>query len=245
MYIAQDVVDLIVDQLFLLTYDLEGKRYLRAASLVSTIWVNRSQHHLFSTVELRDSRDIQKWCSRIKSDPCGVSRHVRVLLLGGGRLYISPPPAALEIETALPHLTSFKNLEELSIRHIDLNHTPLGILVPIFSSFTGALKRFRWSQKAPVHETWKTISALTDLLPTHVCVYLSSYRADYDHVLSEIKIRLSVDEGCSRRAIKRFRFDELQALYGVTHSLPLLESHGPHLRVLNLNELQMWEPSKS
>ena len=154
MYIAQDVVDLIVDQLSACNRSRE--HHLRAASLVSTVWVNRSQHHLFSILKLRSSKTIHKWCSRIKPDPYGVSRHVRVLLLGHDKKYFRQPLVLSDTKAALPHLTSFKNLQELIIYYIDLENAPLGVLVPIFSSFTGTLKRLRWTQEAAVHEALRT-----------------------------------------------------------------------------------------
>src|SRR6266478_1512304 len=197
MYIAQDVVDLIVDQLSQsVPQSQERERHLRAASLVSTVWVNRSQHHLSSTIDFRDSSDILKWCSNIEPDPYGVSSHVRVLLIGSGRAYISPPPVILsDIETALPHLTLFKNLQELALPHIDLKHPSLGVLVPIFSSFAGTLKRLRWAQEDPVHETWEAISTLADHLPNLTYINLSGYDwGRYNHKNDpqcEVQIQLS------------------------------------------------------
>ena len=243
MHIAQDVVDLIVDQLSRSTYDWERKRHLRAVSLISSVWVNRSQHHLFSTVELRRSEDIQRWCSRIKPDPRGVPGHVRVLLLGGGGEYTPPLPVVLDIETALPHFTSFKNLQELVLRRIDLSHTSLGVLVPIISSFANTLKRLQWTQGAATHETWESINIIANLLPDLVYVHLSSFRDDYEPILSEIRIRLSAGEECAH-SIKNSKFHELQILHGIPRSLPFLESCGSHLQALDLNGFQMWEPTK-
>ena len=73
MHMPQAIVDLVVDQLSLSTY-YEAKFHLEAASLVSAAWVNRSQHHLFSTVEFYGGRKLKKWCSRIEPDPYGVLR---------------------------------------------------------------------------------------------------------------------------------------------------------------------------
>lgn len=242
MYIVQDVVDLIIDQLFQSTYSWERKRHLQAVSLISTVWVNRSQHHLFSTIELCGSEDIERWRSRIKPGPCGVSRHVRLLVLGG-RERVSPLPTASDAETALPHFTSFKNLQELVLRRIDLNRTSLGIFIPIITSPGSTLKRLQWTQRAATDETWKTINTLTDILPNLVHVHLSSLRDDYEPTLSEIKIQLSADERRSR-AIKNSKFHELRVLHGMPRSLPFLESCGPHLQALDLDEFQMCEPIK-
>lgn len=241
MNIAQDIIDLIVDQLSQSVHGWERERHLRAASLISTTWVNRSQHHLFSTVELRSSKDIQRWRSRIEPNLYGASRHVRVLVLGGNGKYAQQPPAVSEIKTALPHFTSFRYLRELEVCHIDLDYD---IFVPIISSFASTLKRFQWTQKA-THETWKTVETFADLLPNLAHIHLSSNRDDYEQALSEIKIRLSADKakGPSRNA-EHPKFHELRILHGIPRSLPFLESCGSRLQALDLSEFQMWEPRK-
>ena len=233
MHIPQDVVDLIVDQLSL-SAGWKTRGYLRAASLVSTAWVDRSQHHLFSTLTFYDTVKIERWCSRIKPDPYGVSRHVRALTLGGGCSYtlFNPRPRVSDIETALPHLVSFKSLQELMLGIVC---TSLGVLAPIFSSSPGILKLHRWARPdVDVYETWKDISTLADLLPNLTHVSLSGYQEN-----SAIHIQLSVNEGSSL-AINRFKFHELQIAFGIPHSLPFFETSGPHLQVLDLHEFDIW-----
>jgi len=206
MYIPQDVVDLVVDQLSLST-DYEAKFHLQAASLVSTAWVSRSQHHLFSTLEFYGRLKIKKWCSRIEPDPCGVSRHVRVLILGGKDMDI-PPLLATDIETSPPHLTSLKNLRELIIGHPDTVHTSLGALTPIFSSSPGILKLHWWTRlDVDIHGFWKDTSTLARLLPNLTHISLSDCQ-------SEDEVRLLVDEGSSL-ANKRFEFHTLRIIYEV------------------------------
>jgi len=232
MHLFQDVVDLIVDQL----YDPEdhcAERDLRATSLVSKIWVDRSQHHLFSTVNLRNSRRVKRWCCRIEPDPNGVSRHVRVLTIGEF-YYIPVSPLALhDIKAALPHLASFKNLHEFGLGNIDPASTSLGIFAPIFSSSASTLKRFQWIfWEEDICKSWKDISTFVGPLPNLAYVDLSGYRARN----SKVRIRPSADEG---RALERFKFYELQIELGIPPSLPFLESCGPHLQVLDLSGFQM------
>ena len=242
MYIPQDIVDLIVDQLYQpMLY--ETKHYLRATSLVSTTWVNRSQYHLFSTVEFNTSRNVKRWCCRIQPDPDGVSRHVRVLAVGPQRRDSTGPTTPLAdryIRAALPHLASFKNLQTFILGYTDLEDTPLGVLAPIFSSSAGSLMRFQWTHclAADIHEAWKDVRALTDLSPNLAYVILSAYR----HDPSEIQIRLSADEG-RPLAIDRFEFPELRIDYCIPPSIPFFESCGPHLQVLDLSEFKMLSPS--
>jgi len=207
MYIVQDLVDLIVDQLYDPTDYYHAERYLQATSLVSTAWVNRSQHHLFSTLELFDSRRIKRWCSRIKPDPDGVSRHVRVLAVGCLRFYADPNSKLLfsDIKPAMPHLTSFKNLQEFVLGHTDLEGASLGVLAPLLSSSVGTLERLRWTHRKPdICETWKDIGIIANLLPNLTYIDLSGYQDSS----SKIQIRLPADEGRSL-AVKRFKFHEL------------------------------------
>ena len=174
---------------------------------------------------------------------------MRVLLIGSGRAYISPPPVVLsDIETALPHLTLFKNLRELALPHVDLKHPPLSVLVPIFSSFAGTLKRLRWAQEDPVHETWEAIGALADHLPNLTYINLSGYdwgRYNYENnPQCEIQIQLSADVE-RPLAINHFKFHELRILLGMSHSVrPFLESCARHLQVLDLNRLEVRQPDE-
>ena len=238
MHIPQDIVDLIVDQLSL-SVDCEAGApgHLQAPSLVSSAWVNRSQHHLFSTLEFDDSWKIKRWCSRIKPNSYGVSRHVRVLIVGWRDPFDSPTSLlkASDITTALPHFTSLKNLQEFILGLTFLGHTSLGVLSPILSSSVGTLKRLGWiGGHANMRKTWEEIRTLTELLPnlTHV-VDLSD----------GTQIRFSADEGHSP-AVKRFTFHELRITDIALLSLPFFESRGPHLQVLDLKEFEVEEASK-
>jgi len=113
MHLVQDVVDHVIDQLYN-PEDCFAKCYLQATSLVSTIWVKRSQHHLFSTVDFHDHRRVKRWCCRIEPDHNGVSRHVRALTVGERSTAFSPL-AVRYIKAAIPHLASFKNLRKFGL----------------------------------------------------------------------------------------------------------------------------------
>jgi len=234
MHIPQDVVDLIVDQLSLRADD-QWEWHLKAASLVSTAWVNRSQYHLFSTLGFHCKRELLELCSRIKPDPCGVLRHVRVLTLGdkgiSGRYW--SPVTASDIEASLPHLTSLANLRELIIGCPNIARTSLGVLTPIFSSSPGILKLHWWtSWDTDIHETLKNISPLADLLPNLTQVTLLGYHNRCDEV------QLLADEE-SPSGIKRFNFHRLRIYHDTSLPLPFFESCGPHLQVLDLSLFSM------
>jgi len=179
MRVTHDIVDLIIDQLSLLEdYETRDPGHHQAASLASTAWVNRSQHHIVSTLELGDSKKIKSWCSRIKPDPYGVSRHVRVPIVG----WRDRPRTSTElliasgIEVAHPHFASLKNLQEFILGRTYLMDTPLNVLSPIFSSSTGTLKRLRWTNcRANIPKSWEDIRTLANLLPNLTYVDLSGY----------------------------------------------------------------------
>ena len=207
--------------------------HLRDASLVSTAWVNRSQYHLFSTLELDKGWKVKRWCSTIKPDPSRVSRHVCVLIVGGPS-YPSSPPKASDIKTALPHLILFKNLRELTLGRL---YKSLGVLAPVFSSSPGILKLHRWTlDDVCIHETWKDIATVIDLLPNLKHVSILGYRGGY----SGIHIQLSADEGSSL-AIKCFKFHRLRIAFQAPHSLSFFETCGPHLQVLDLHKFDAWQ----
>jgi len=235
-YIAQDVVNLIVDQLSLLADGCERNRHLQAASLVSTTWINRSQYHLFSTLEFDDSRKIERWCSRIKPDPYGVSRHARVLIIGARRNPLTSYPSPImvsNIEPALPHFTSFKNLKEFVLGYGWLRHESPGVLAPIFSSSASTLQRLRWAYwGADICETWEDVSTLADLLPNLTHVDLSGCQR-----ICETHVRLSA-EGRSP-ASERFKIRELLVAKDTPFSLPFFESCGLHLQALNLHAFEL------
>jgi len=240
MYFPQDIVYVIIDQLVSVAvndYHDYHLTWLQATSLVSTAWVNPSQRHLFSTINFYFSASVRKWCSRIRPGPYGISRYVRVLRLGAPSLH----PDILE--TALPHLTSFQNLRELDMgqvshgQRIHISRVFLDVLVPIFSSFAGALKRLQWTQKDAAHETWKTFYTLTDLLPNLTDIDLSGVRGDYNlPILPPALPRLCMSPGNQPPdplAFKHFKFKELKIVDSIPPSPQFLEHCQTHLRVLD------------
>jgi len=171
----------------------------------------------------------------IKPDPCGVSRHVRVLILGGRDMH-TRPLLAPDIKASLPHLTSLKNLRELIIDHPDTAHASLDVLTPIFSSSPGILKLHWWTRlDVDIHEFWKDISTLADLLPNLTLIGLS----DCQSMHSEVQV--SVDQRCSL-ANKRFEFHQLRIVFTTPLSLPLFGFCAPQLQILDLSAFQICYP---
>jgi len=242
MHIPHDVVDLIIDQLFLST-DCEAGHpgHLQAASLVSTAWVNRSQHHLFSTLEFDSGQKVKRWCSIFKPDHYGVSRHVRVLIIGcRDPTTPTPPLLVTEIEAAFPHFTSFKNLQKFIQGYPSSSHTPPSVFLQILSSSAGTLKTLKSTHcYADMRKAWENIRTLADLLPNLTCVALSGSPNYGGGAL----VRFSADEGHSH-PIKRLTIHELHIAHVVPLSFPFFDSCGPHLQVLNLETFDMSNPSE-
>lgn len=249
MHIPHDIVNLVIDQLVFEAADAAlvtsrpygAWRYprslaqdLRATSLVNTLWSHHSQHYLFSSVTLYREAHVQQWCSRIRPGAEGVSRHVRTLKLG-------PQTLRSDIfKTALPHLMSFSNLQELIMCHSrtsDTSHVSLDILTPIFSSFAATLKRLRWSN-AITDNAWKILYPLTNLLPNLVDIELSGCGLDRRFIRPSAhpRIHLSLpfgDQSPNLMAFKHFKFQELSIMAPISQSPQFLKYCCTSLRVLD------------
>ena len=245
MHIPQDVWDLIIDQLISRGEDpWRIRKFLRAASLVSTAWVNRSQHHLFSTLAFIRRDILQNWCSRIRPDPDGVSRHVRTLRLVNMRAASLPRPLLTDVlKTASPHLTSFRNIQKLWVCNVDLGAASLDVLIPAISSFAGTLRWLGWTQEpGTIHKTWTTICTIVNLFPNLVDVFLSCSSATARHGIAYPLPRIQFPDGVELKhvdsfAFKYFKFQELVIRASVPDSLRFFEYCRRHLRALDLRGL--------
>ena len=233
VYVPQDIVDLIVDQLH--STALYCGNSLRATSLVSTAWVNPSQRRLFATLHLYSSSAVQRWCSRIRPGPHGISRHVRVLRLSS-QLVVSGI-----LETALPHFASFQNLRELDIagEAVRQNRIRIDVLVPLLSSSAGTLKRLQCTQDfqkgAPRDSTWESLYALANSLPNLTGINLSNVQIDpLTPPCARPCIHLSPGYQLPDLfAFKHIEFQKLVVIDPIPPSPRFLEYCQHHLRVLD------------
>lgn len=200
---------------------------LRATSLVSRLWVERSQYYLLSSVAFYGEAHVRKWCSKIESGPRGVSRHVRVLTL-----YLNQGLPSDTLETALPHLTSFQGLRELVIYHPDEDRVSLDVLGPIFSSFKKSLERLQWSQGAAMPGAWKSLYTLTGSLEKLVEIDLSASCAKPPSTLPRISLS-SFSQPPDLLAFERLKFQELWLNAPVPSSPRFLEYCSTNLRILD------------
>ena len=98
--------------------------------------------------------------------------------------------------------------------------------------------------KPTVHETWKTLYTLTDLLPNLTDIHLSDEHDEFSLPSSALpRIYLSSEnEPPEPLALKHFKFRELKIMRSIPPSPPFLEYCQTHLRVLGLWGWDMEEP---
>lgn len=237
MNIPQDIADLIVDQLISVVSDSLRQECLRSLSLVSTVWVDRCQHYLFSTITLSHEFLVKKWFSRTRD---GVSKHVRALFLNRADFYWSFLVAS-DIQNPLHILTSFQNLRELGVHDLYRDLPSLDVLTPIFSSFANSLRRLTWS---PGRTPWTTVTALIDLLPNLADLELAYYsprrtKQITSPPLPRIQLTYNVELADSLK-FKHFKFQELSVhTLSFFRSQSLLEYCRTHLRALDLRNMQI------
>ena len=129
--IPQELVDEVID-------NLDNPRDLRACSLVSSGWVERSRRRLFADVAL-NTWNFGKWQKNIPPGSDGISAYVRSLTLRQARSIVSLEPDTLM--GIMDHLTSFRRLKVLFLQDAnfdDLFDEPS--LIQCFGHFGDSVK---------------------------------------------------------------------------------------------------------
>lgn len=109
--IPQELVDEVID-------NLNNPRDLRACSLVSSGWLERSRRRLFANLAL-NTWNFDRWRRNIPPGPNGVSAYVHSLTLRQARSIVSLEPETLmEI---MDHLTSFRRLKVLLLQDVNFD----------------------------------------------------------------------------------------------------------------------------
>ena len=109
--IPQELVDEVID-------NLNNPRDLRACSLVSSEWVDRSRCRLFANVAL-STWNFDQWRRNIPPGPNGISAYVRSLTLRQARSIVSLEPETLM--GIMDHLTSFQRLKALLLHDVNFD----------------------------------------------------------------------------------------------------------------------------
>ena len=111
--LPQELIDHIIDY-------VDDRKSLEACSLVSSQWSARSQKHLFVRVDFSSTRDLQRWCARIRPGPSGLSSFVEELSISEYHHSCTlPSPSWLHssiLSSAASHFRSFSALRVLEIR---------------------------------------------------------------------------------------------------------------------------------
>lgn len=107
----QELVDEVID-------NLDSSRDLRACSLVSSTWLERSRRKLFAKVFL-NTWNFDKWRRNIPPGPNGISAYVHSLTLRQARSIVSLEPETLM--TIMDHLTSFRRLKTLVLQDVNFD----------------------------------------------------------------------------------------------------------------------------
>jgi hypothetical protein len=106
----QEVIDELIDWIGV---NSVGQRdpHLRACSLVAPNWVERSRYHLFQSIQLASSLDINRWIEDIRPGVDGVSGYVKKLWIHIGWDQWSQRFPSVE------HLRSFARVEDLRLTY--------------------------------------------------------------------------------------------------------------------------------
>ena len=115
--LPQEIADIIIDEVSKEPEPVLRATTLRACSLVSNIWVYRSQQHLFSKVAF-DKVGFQKWRAKIKPRKDGPPHHVT-------HLHLTQEHGGSYLDGIVPdisHMTSFTNLRVLHVVNAPLQH---------------------------------------------------------------------------------------------------------------------------
>ncbi|KAF9778906.1 hypothetical protein BJ322DRAFT_1090333 [Thelephora terrestris] len=107
----QEIVDEVID-------NLDNPRDLRACSLVSSRWLERSRCKLFANVSL-NTWNFNKWRKNIPPGPNGIATYVRSLSLRQARSIITLEPETLM--GIMDHLTSFRRLKTLILQDVNFD----------------------------------------------------------------------------------------------------------------------------
>jgi len=143
----QELVDKIIDELA--CDHPRDSNCCAPYSLISKVWVERTQQYHFSYVNIYGMDELEKWRRCITPGPFGVSRHTRHLRLG----------KIDTIEGYKAHLHAFNSVKSLSISYCGFLLSPS--VVECFAQMGSSLVQL--SIDSPT--TARTIATLLSVLP--------------------------------------------------------------------------------
>ena len=169
MNIPQELIDKIIDGVWDAD-DSPSHTTTKVASLISTAWVERSQHYLFHDIQFSVYDNyFTRWCDAISPGPDGVSRHVRSLTIqatAGDGQWVDGE----SLERNLHFFDSFRNVQVLRIRHWDIEQFPPELLTRCFTPLTGSVRVLQWDPH--MHISRKSWTHIVELFPLVDCLLL-------------------------------------------------------------------------
>lgn len=146
--LPQELVDKIIDELACF-HPSQDSDCCAPYSLISKIWIERTQEYHFSYVDIYGMDALEKWRRCITPSPSGVSRHTRNLYLG----------KIDTIEGYEAHLHAFNGVESLSISYCGFLLSPS--VVECFTQMGSSLVQLNIDSPT----TARTIATLLAVLP--------------------------------------------------------------------------------
>ena len=163
MDLPQELIDKIIDAVWDAD-DSQSHTTTKAASFISRPWVDRSQHHLFHSVQFSSVGDqFGRWCNVVTPGPNGVSRHIRSLTIQARGLdgwWINED----SLEQALPYFNSFRSVQILRVLNWNVEPFPPEMLARCFTPFAGDIRLLQWDPHQ--HTTRQAWIRIVELFPS-------------------------------------------------------------------------------
>jgi len=183
MNLPNELIDKIIDEVWGADHS-PSHTTTKAASLISRAWVERSQHHLFHSIEFFNRFWVFKffgdpfgnWCNAVTPGPDGVSRHVRSLTIevtGSAGWWMSDDIP----ERVFSYFDSFRNVQVLRVSNWNVEPFPPERLARCFTPFAEGVRSLQWDPHVnTTHHTWTRIIGLFPLVDS-LLVYPSPFLA--------------------------------------------------------------------
>jgi len=143
MDIPQELIDETIDRIWDAD-DSPSHTTTKAATLISRVWVERSQRYLFHDIRFSTFRPrFRRWCDAMSPGPNGVSRHVRSLTIQVGDADGWWGDQGT-LEHDLPFFNSFQKVQVLRVHNWNVEPFPPEVLTRCFTSFAGSVRVLQW-----------------------------------------------------------------------------------------------------
>ena len=161
MSLPQELVDKIIDEIWISADDPPSNEVIKAISLISRSWVDRSQRYLFRHITFSVvGRQFERWCNAVAPGPNGVSRHVQSLTIqatGSDGWWINEDL----LEQVLPYFDSFRNVEVFRVLNWNVDPFPPEAIARCFSPFGQGVRLLQWDPyQHMTREAWAHIVGL-------------------------------------------------------------------------------------